>query len=280
MPTRIPAPPPLKRSTQAMILLLPLLAAGILLGREAGYLLLGIGGALIANSTGAGGGVLFIPVFNRLALDPEAAVATSFAIQCFGMTTGALAWWRFARAQQRTPEAPHWHRLPRLVLLLTPVSWLGLALAQRLTPPTSLEHSFALFSILLGSALLALAKPLSARPLAPWHWPLLMLTALCGGVITAWLSVGVGELLVLILIALRFDVRVAVACGVMVSAATVWPGMMLSPAGSIAWPLVLLAGPGAILGAWLARHLASALPALALKRFFAAWILLTGLLTL
>ncbi|GAA5191225.1 sulfite exporter TauE/SafE family protein [Ferrimonas gelatinilytica] len=282
MPTRTPATLPLKPKALLMLLMLPLLAVGILVGTESAYLLLGIGGALIANSTGAGGGVLFIPVFQRLALSPEAAVATSFAIQCFGMTTGALAWWRYARLQRRQEAALSWQPLPKLVLLLTPISWLGLALAHQLTPPASLEHSFALFSILLGSALLALARQVkvAATALQPWHWPLLMVTALIGGVITAWLSVGVGELLVLLLIALRIDVRVAVACGVMVSAATVWPGMLFSPPGSIAWPVVYLAGPGAILGAWLARRLASALPALALKRFFAAWILLTGLLTL
>ena len=56
------------------------------------YIFLGITGAIFANSTGAGGGVIFIPVFNSLNLTSEQSISTSFAIQCFGMTTGAVAW--------------------------------------------------------------------------------------------------------------------------------------------------------------------------------------------
>ena len=65
----------------------------------AGFTFLGILGAVFANATGAGGGVVFVPFFNQMGLSPSATVATSFAIQCFGMTAGAVTWWRFHLAQ-------------------------------------------------------------------------------------------------------------------------------------------------------------------------------------
>mgnify|MGYP001800979368 CR=1 FL=1 len=67
----------------------------------------GIMGAIIANATGTGGGVVFVPIFTALqdgtipipdavlqiaTLKPEESVAVSFTIQCFGMSVGALTW--------------------------------------------------------------------------------------------------------------------------------------------------------------------------------------------
>jgi len=54
--------------------------------------LLGVVGAVFANLSGAGGGVVFIPVFSELGLTESQSVATSFAIQSFGMTAGAITW--------------------------------------------------------------------------------------------------------------------------------------------------------------------------------------------
>ena len=57
------------------------------------FSLLGVLGAIFANSTGAGGGVIFIPAFNELNFTEIQSIGTSFAIQCFGMTAGGLTWW-------------------------------------------------------------------------------------------------------------------------------------------------------------------------------------------
>ena len=45
------------------------------------------------NLTGAFGGVVFILLFNQLNFTEQQSIATSFAIQCFGMTAGAFTWW-------------------------------------------------------------------------------------------------------------------------------------------------------------------------------------------
>ncbi|WP_259366763.1 sulfite exporter TauE/SafE family protein [Colwellia sp. BRX8-7] len=62
--------------------------------REYGvFSFIGLLGGIFANSTGAGGGVVFIPLFNQLNFTEQQSIATSFAIQCFGMTAGAFTWW-------------------------------------------------------------------------------------------------------------------------------------------------------------------------------------------
>ncbi|MCB2087578.1 MAG: hypothetical protein R3E18_06545 [Sphingomonadaceae bacterium] len=58
----------------------------------------GVIGAIIANTSGTGGGVVFVPAFNALrehgvmALDPLWIEGVSMAIQAFGMTMGGLRW--------------------------------------------------------------------------------------------------------------------------------------------------------------------------------------------
>lgn len=58
----------------------------------------GIIGAIIANTSGTGGGVVFVPVFNALrelgvmSLSPLVVVGVSMGIQSFGMTMGSLRW--------------------------------------------------------------------------------------------------------------------------------------------------------------------------------------------
>ena len=58
----------------------------------------GVVGAIIANASGTGGGVVFVPVFNALRsagewqLDPLRVTAVSMGIQAFGMSVGALRW--------------------------------------------------------------------------------------------------------------------------------------------------------------------------------------------
>jgi uncharacterized membrane protein YfcA len=103
--------------------------------------------------------------------------------------------------------------------------------------------------------------------------------AVAGGAVTAWLSVGVGEFLAFFLIARRYDVTEAVAVAVVVSAVTVWsasPVHLFADDSATVWSVAVWAGPGAIVGALLARALALRLGALRLKRFFGLWLLIVG----
>ena len=59
---------------------------------------IGVIGAIIANASGTGGGVVFVPLFNVMHdlrvmdLDPLRVTAVSMGIQAFGMSVGALRW--------------------------------------------------------------------------------------------------------------------------------------------------------------------------------------------
>ena len=243
---------------------------------------LGMTGAIFANATGAGGGVIFIPFFNQLAFTEQQAIATSFAIQCFGMTAGALTWW-FHYRQQKT-DLVLWQGFKRISAITSIGSVVGIWLVYYfgLTAGTSLSYSFSWFSLILGSAIMLMVfglKPQRERSkLLAVDWLAFIGIGVFGGVITAWLSVGVGELLAVYLILRRFDVTMAVAAAVVVSAITVWSAIaqhtIIEPA--VYWQVVLFAGPGAILGGVLAKSLVTYLSARRLKIFFASWLLISG----
>ncbi|MDX1280566.1 sulfite exporter TauE/SafE family protein [Shewanella colwelliana] len=246
------------------------------------YSLLGITGAIFANATGAGGGVIFIPVFNNLSFSAEQSIATSFAIQCFGMTAGALTWRHHYKTLQQTSNL--WSQLPTLLLLCTPLSIMGLwtTLTFELPPPSTLEHSFSLFSIILGLAIIYSSSKLKPnacyRRLGSLELVILGVFTYLGGIITAWLSVGVGEIIVIYLMLRRVDPTLAVATGVIVTAMTVWTTSFIhfGEHSDAYFNVVLFAGPGAVIGGILAKKLALYLPVKRLKLFFASWIILSG----
>lgn len=243
---------------------------------------LGLIGAIFANSTGAGGGVVFIPAFTALKFEPQQALATSFAIQCFGMTAGSIAWWRFRETAIVT--TPQWQYLPKLIAACVPASWLGLSIVALLDwhSPDSLHVRFSLFSIILGLSLffsLRWARLDRRQQPIKFDYALLAVISLIGGVVTAWLSVGVGELVAVYLLWRRFDVRLAVAVAVIVSAASVWlaGGFLVMTTSDVVWPVVMFAGPAAICGGIFARYFATWVNPMHLKVFFAGWVLLAGL---
>lgn len=245
------------------------------------FLLLGIAGAIFANATGAGGGVVFLPAFGQLGFSEIQAVATSFAIQCFGMTTGAIAWSRHYRRLQ--PNVPEWQSFVPIIALCTVFSIVGLWTAYGLSwsPPAGVKPLFGGFSLLLGIAVLATTLLFGAggsHRLNRVDVCALALIAYLGGIVTAWLSVGVGEFVALYLILRRFNVTLSVASAVVISALTVWSAapqhMLLAPA--VYWEVVLFAAPGAIIGALVARYLVLWLGARRLKLLFGSWLLVIG----
>ncbi|GLP95012.1 sulfite exporter TauE/SafE family protein [Paraferrimonas sedimenticola] len=250
----------------------------------AAFTFLGVIGAIFANATGAGGGVVFIPAFEQLEFTHSQAIATSFAIQCMGMTSGSIAWSRFQACQSSANSTYDWGLFWPIIGFVSTFSIAGiwLAYAGNWHAPASLTLSFAWFSLILGAAICASSIWLPNRngeaELHWWDWLAMAVIGLVGGVITAWLSVGVGEILAIYLILRRFQVTLAVACAVVISALTVWSGLpqhaWLKP--QVYWQVVLFAGPGAIFGAILARKLATRLPVRQLKLFFGLWVLIMG----
>lgn len=245
------------------------------------FLFLGITGAIFANATGAGGGVIFIPVFSSLNFSEVQSVSTSFMIQCFGMTAGAISWSGYYRRHHHHDKT--WSGFIPSILLAATCSVLGLWSSQlwQLSSPSSLHTSFSLFSIILGIAIIISSqrRPLQSHRLNAQDYCWLAIIGYLGGIITAWLSVGVGELLVIYLMLRGVCAKMAVAIGVVVSAITVWsasPIHVFASSSHTLFELVLFAGPGAIIGGLLARKLALFLPVRTLKLFFSSWIILTG----
>ena len=266
-----------------------------LLQQYGGFTFLGLLGAIFANATGAGGGVVFVPFFNQLDFSVVTSVATSFAIQSCGMTAGAITWWAFYKQVKtsKQPDSAHWQPLSRVLLLTVPFSVLGLWIVQAnpqffasFSDPTSLHTGFGVFSIILALVILGTAfflKNLDIKTyLSLSNYMVLPALALIGGGITAWLSIGVGEIVAVYLIIFRFSVTFAIAAAVILSAITVWAAMIyhLLITQAIYWPVVLFAGAGAIVGGILAKQLVLFFSARNLKLFFAGWIFILGITSL
>ena len=265
------------------------------------FVLLGIIGAIFANATGAGGGVIFVPIFNQLNLASTEIVATSFAIQCFGMVAGSIAWRdQYLTALQNrnvyhTEHRSIWIVLPRLLLITVPFSLAGLWTVQYSPLLELIEQAddrlhwiFGTFSILLAGAIFASLSRLKAQEQAQaisrFDSIALAFIAYVGGMITAWLSVGVGELVAVYLILRRFSVTLSIAVAVMLSAMTVWGGIgyyvladILNNNASIIYPIAGFAGVGAIVGGTVAKSVVLWLKPYQIKVFFAGWVMLMGI---
>lgn len=260
----------------------------------------GVVGAIIANATGTGGGVVFVPVFTALqdggiplppallqvaTLKPEETVAVSFAIQCFGMSVGALAWAHgiFVKEALAWDEKVSGQTLMALTFtpLATGIPALLLTQFYLELDGEALLGWFKVFSLLLGITLLTFAwlqRRNAAKDRKIWVsrtelWVLLALGVI-GGFVTALFSVGIGEFLAIYLILRRFPTKVAIAVAVWVSVVCVicgvWEGYL---AGLVRAEIVLIAVPGAIIGAALAKAIAQVLGALWLKTLASLWII-------
>lgn len=245
------------------------------------FALMGVIGAIFANSTGAGGGVVFVPLFNWLAFSEEQSVGTSFAIQSFGMTAGALTWLHYARSYQHSEEG--WQPMGAIMAMVGGLAVLGASSVVWLDIPSpgTLKTEFSIFSIVLGGVLFYSAiffKSADVRYLLePIDWFSMVIIGLFGGVITAWLSVGVGELLALYLLLRRFDAVMAVASAVVVSALTVWASVPYHwLQGNVVWQVIVFAGPAAIVGGVFAKTVVAWMSPRHLKMFFSAWVLIMG----
>ena len=251
------------------------------------FFLLGVFGAIVANSTGAGGGIIFIPFFTALGLTGDEAFGTSIVIQCFGMTAGAVSWLTTSLIVKANS-----HHLKQLICQLLIIcgitSIIGVLSGQYIFVPDDaslMVDIFKGFSIVFGLILLAIIfnshkQKHTQFDLQPADIVLLIITCYIGGLITAWISVGIGEIVAIVLILRRYPTMVAITMGVAVSAISVLTAAYhhIVIIDSVNWSIILFAVPGAILGGTIAYLLSEKLGPARLKIFFSIWIILTGLL--
>ena len=254
----------------------------------------GIIGAIIANASGTGGGVVFVPVFNGLrdhgvmALDPLRVTAVSMGIQAFGMSFGALRWTdrlyhQHAPADLEASTRPgdYWLTCAIVLAFSTP----ALIATQHFVPfdgPTVLL-AYKAFSIILGLALIIATWTINRHipertRLAPIDIVILGVIAIPGGALTALFSVGIGELVAFYLFLRHYPMVLCVGTACVISAVSVLAGLVWHiEQDTIAWEVVLLAAPGAMLGAFLARPIALWLGARRLKTAGGVWIVASAL---
>jgi uncharacterized membrane protein YfcA len=254
----------------------------------------GVIGAIIANTSGTGGGVVFVPVFNALrelgvmSLSPLAVVGVSMGIQSFGMTMGSLRWTdRLLHQPAPGPLEAH-VRLKDFATVVCAVLALSLPAmlaTQRLTAfdQQDVLYAYKGFSILLGTALIAATWTFNAtRPerakLARIDLIVLVALSIPGGMITALFSVGMGEIVALYLFIRHYPVLLCTGAACVISAVSCLSGVVWHiGAGTVQWEVVLLAAPAAVLGGFLARPIALWLGPKRLKTLDGSWIVLSAL---
>lgn len=246
----------------------------------------GLLGATIANTSGTGGGVVFVPVFNILrgagvmSLDPAQVVAASFLIQSFGMTMGALRWstglHRDAPAQRPVALSDYWKVIATVVAGSLPVMLATQCFARFDSHEVLL--AFKWFSVVLGVIVIVTTWTVNrSRPplprVAAVDFVVLAAIGLLGGFVTALFSVGVGEMVALYLFIRHYPVALCTGSAVTISSISVLAGAPFHIlTGHVVWEVVALAAPGAALGGYFARALALWLGANRLKTLDGCWI--------
>ena len=247
--------------------------------------------AAFANATAIGGGFVFVPVFVLgYGLGPLTALKLSLGTQAFGMSSGALGWSR-ACLEPRT--------LLRACLWATPGMIVG---TFTWTPdPLDVKATFGWVSLAIG-VVMALeyrfgegrtgTEPAVESVASRMTFGL---ACLAGGLITAWVSLGIGEVVALWLL-FRHRMRIEIAIGTGVAALAICSilgfglHLWLERAHGVAFPWdylaftvpgVLLGGAsGARAGRWLEERLRARGRRSPLKAIFAVVVLLDGVVML
>jgi len=256
----------------------------------AAYLLLGSFAGLIAGLLGVGGGLIIVPLLVGLySLQGFAtehimqlALGTSLATIVF---TAASSSWAHHRH-----GAVSWPAVGQLTLGIMAGGWLGGFLAVWMGG-SLLGALFGLFELTVAAQMAFGRKPAAHRT-----WPGAGRNASAGtiiGAVSALLGIGGGSLTVPWLVWHNVDMRRAVAtsaaCGIPIAlvgaAGFIWvgwaqPGLPAGSLGYVYWPAVLIVSVASVASAPLGAGLAHRLDQQRLKRVFAGFLALLGLLML
>jgi uncharacterized membrane protein YfcA len=204
--------------------------------------------AVFANATAIGGGFLFVPLFIfGYGLTSLEALKLSLATQAFGMTSGSLGW--------------SWQAIMSKALLLATVgSVAGMAIGTYVWHPSNvmIKKSFGVVSIITGIVILLEMKygaKNHAEQLRPTKLPediLFIIVCFLGGIINAWVSIAIGEVVALWLLFMhKIRIEYAIATGVAsLAICSIFGFLFHIHLGGIRWEMLAFTVPAVILGGY------------------------------
>jgi uncharacterized protein len=229
--------------------------------------------AILANSSGFSGGVLFQPIFNLfLRLPIQASVATGIATETIGMTSGALRYL--------------WYRMIELPIGFTMIMLTipGIVLGNHIMMIINGDLlKLILGIVIIGVATLqlfgAVRKSFGTREHVPIEdiYPLMWAPPI-GGFFSAATGTGVCELgQPLLERGLNIKTRRANATAILVEATADWIITILNlHAGLIRWELWIFTGLGVVIGGQIGPYISRFLPERLLKAVFSIAVMIIG----
>ncbi len=230
--------------------------------------------AVLANSSGFSGGVLFQPIYNLFLNIPiQNAIATGIATETVGMTSGALRYIYYKMVD-----------LPiafTMIMLTIPGIVMG---NHALIVINGDLLKFVLGFIILFIASMqfvnALRRSFGTRDSVPVEdiYPFMWIPTF-GGFFSAATGTGVCEISQPLLEkGLNLETRKANATAIMIEATADWIITILNiHAGFIMWEIWIFSGTGVILGGQIGPYIARFLPVRLIKIIFSVSVILIGL---
>ncbi|HCM1323113.1 sulfite exporter TauE/SafE family protein [Vibrio parahaemolyticus] len=234
--------------------------------------LVGLFGAVIANTTGAGGGIIFIPFFSILMFKPSVAVATSIGIQCLGMTAGSIGW--LFKLHNRI-------NLIKIALTCSIYGALGSFVAHnvRYYIDEYLGLLFGTLSLLVAYGSICFFRRKNNTKIDVTFNFYLFIASVIGGFFNYMVSIGIGELILFASVMSGFCIKRSIALAVLTTSFTVISMFYLYKLYIVAsMAFVLPIGAGAIVGGSCASYIVEIVGAEKVKRFCTFIIGSTGLL--
>lgn len=218
----------------------------ILLAKNWPIVLIAFVSATVANATAVGGGFIFLPLFSfAYSLSPVASLKLALSTQAFGMSSGALGW-------SKSLIDFRYFKYGAITGIL------GMLIGTFIIKPDpNLIHGiFGYASILVGIGIfieilyLSKSKKNKTQELTNSSVIEYSAFAFIGGLITAWTSIGIGEVVALwMLFRAKENMVKCVATGVAVLAICSISGLVFHTIeGGIAWDYLWFTAPGVILG--------------------------------
>ena len=251
--------------------------------------------AAVANATAVGGGFIFLPLFTfYYGLSDASSLKLALSTQAFGMTSGALSW---------PLSIIQW----RPLLGACVFSGVGMLLGTFYWLPAGgeIHFYFGIVSVVLGLAIISEIALSHTRRKSDsitlegttikrnkYQWLLFLVLCFGGGIINAWVSIGIGEVVALYLIYIwRHNLTEAISTGVATLAFCSLLGFVShAHLGGIPWDYLTFTSVGVILGGRLGARLGLKLGRLTykkqplsghyLKAFVAGIIFIDGLVVL